>query len=93
MRINLTIPQIHPILFPPVRVSNPVPGPTRASSSGRPTSFNRQGLFDARAQRRDGDWSDLGISAVLLWAEEDAALNEVDDSLAADFWSGLPGAL
>jgi len=84
---------VRPILFPPERALNPVSGTTGALSSGRTTSPNRQGHFDARAQRRYGDWSALGISAVLLWAEEDAALNEVDASLANDFWNGLPGAL
>jgi hypothetical protein len=93
MRINLTIPTLRPIFSIPVMASISVSGPTRVPSSGRPTSFNRQGLFDARVQRRYGDWSDLGISAVLLWAEEDAALDEVDDPLAIDFWNGLPGAL
>lgn len=36
----------------------------------------RRQRYDARARRRDGDWSILGVPTALLWLEEEDVLEQ-----------------
>lgn len=36
----------------------------------------RRQRYDARARRRDGDWSVLGVPTALLWLEEEDVLEQ-----------------
>jgi hypothetical protein len=47
------------------------PSPVASTAGYLPGSYaGRQSRFDARSQRRYGDWSVLGVPAVLLWLED-----------------------
>jgi len=37
---------------------------------------DRRQRYDARARRRDGDWSVLGVPTALLWLEEEDVLEQ-----------------
>jgi hypothetical protein len=54
---------------PPIRASRPLTGLLVRSYPG--TYAGRQTRFDARSWRRYGDWSVLGVPAVLLWLDND----------------------
>jgi hypothetical protein len=55
----------------PVGVHRQISGEAIRSHTG--SYVDRQQRYDARARRRDGDWSVLGVPTALLWviAEDD----------------------
>ncbi|WP_263351068.1 hypothetical protein [Acidicapsa acidisoli] len=57
--------------------------PAIVSPSAFPTSASyvgRQSRFDERSRRRYGDWSVLGVPAMLLWLDDVAAADCLDNS-------------
>jgi len=78
-------------LFQPARISGRMSGIVRQGIVGpaivNPSAFQssasyiaRQSRFDERSRRRYGDWSVLGVPAMLLWLDDDLALDDGDSS-------------
>jgi hypothetical protein len=73
-------------LFLPARIQGRGPAigrPAIVSTAVFPNSgsyIGRQSRFDERSRRRYGDWSVLGVPAMLLWLDDDLALDDGDSS-------------
>lgn len=60
----------------------PYNAPSRSSAGSYGRRMNR---FDARSRRRYGDWGDLDLPVLMLWAESNFAPDCDDDSCENPF--------
>ena len=74
---RLSLPIDPNLRVPALSGRQPVSNASRASVGSYAVRTNR---FDARERRRRGDWSDLDLPVLLLWAESTIAPDCEDDS-------------